>query len=201
MRAKKCSWCRATVGTCWWIPSQEPSLAPQARGSRPSPRAELVAPCSGWRAAEKFHQMSTAALRSLCYGYEKVRIKQLLAWSHAVKFVYEVNFNKKQTVSVVYKQTQAVKTRECFVNTSTGARWGPGGKLPAVCSWLSHACRIWPVPAARWNQSQGFAQGGHSGEMHLHLLVKVVPGGPSLYHPVTSIQQNGRNDEKGKSIT
>lgn len=159
----------------------QPGAQPGPAGSRPSPRAELVAPCSGRRAAEKFHQVSTAALQSLCCGYEKVRIKQLLAWSHAVKFVYEVNFNKKQTVSVVYKQTQAVKTRECFVNTSTGARWGPGGKLPAVCSWLSHACRIWPVPAARWNQSQGFAQGGHSSEMHLHLLVRVVLGGPPFY--------------------
>lgn len=85
------------------------------------PATTAQAPLSE-ESGRKFYQVSTAALQSLHYGYEKVRIKQLLAQTHAVKFVYEVNFNKKQTVSVVYKQTQAVKTRECFVNASPWAR-------------------------------------------------------------------------------
>lgn len=71
---------------------------------------------------EKLHKVPTTALQSPCYGYKKVRIKQLLPGTKAVKFVYEVNFNKKQTVSVVYKQTQAVKSRECFVNARPWAR-------------------------------------------------------------------------------
>lgn len=71
---------------------------------------------------KKLHKVPTTALQSPCYGYNKVRIKQLLPGTKAVKFVYEVNFNKKQTVSVVYKQTQAVKSRECFVNARPWAR-------------------------------------------------------------------------------
>lgn len=71
---------------------------------------------------KKFHKVPTTALQSPRYGYEKVGIKQLLPGTKAVKFVYEVNFNKKQTVSVVYKQTRAVKPRECFVKARPWAR-------------------------------------------------------------------------------
>lgn len=88
----------------------------------------------------QFYKTPTAALQSLYCGHDKVRIKQLLPQTHAVKFVYEVNFNKKQTVCVVYKQSRAVKARECFVSSSPWASGGPGA-APAA-------------PAHTWNQSQ-----------------------------------------------
>lgn len=163
-----------------------------------SPLAAHVAPRSLKRATEKFYKVPTTALQSLYYGYEKVRIKQLLPQTHAVKFVYEVNFNKKQTVSVVYKQTQAVKTRECFVNTSPWARWSPGGKLPAVCSWLSHARRMWPAPAARWNQSQWFCPRMAQWQ-NLNSFVKIYLPTGLLFHcmdrsPCNTHTKNGHND-------
>lgn len=71
---------------------------------------------------KKFHKVPATALQSPRYGHENVGIKQLLPGTTAVKFVYEVNFNKKQTVSVVYKQSRAVKSRECFVNARPWAR-------------------------------------------------------------------------------
>lgn len=135
MRAKTCSWSNTIPDNC--LLGREATLSPMCGDQQMSPLAAHVALRSLKRATEKFYKVPTTALQSLYYGYEKVRIKQLLPQTQAVKFVYEVNFNKKQTVSVVYKQTQAVKTRECFVNTSPWARWSPGGKLPAVCSWLS----------------------------------------------------------------